>query len=248
MAPMQKTAPDPECKSLVRSRFPTVREGGLEPPCPHGHTDLNRARLPISPPAPIMRDYHRRQAGFGHGCLRAGEARQVGTFQDRAEKSLKKLSTILQISFECVFECERMDHVHVDRVTHLAGGNRHHAAERLDTVRRPFRRGITRGAGRRGTPPPPAWTRPLPSPQARSCSAFPARVGIRRTRPALRLPHTGRTPSEDDRREQPRGVEARSRRCDDPRGRGCAGGRAPIPRWTVMHTAQTNWVRHGLLR
>jgi hypothetical protein len=26
-----------------------VREGGLEPPCPHGHTDLNRARLPISP-------------------------------------------------------------------------------------------------------------------------------------------------------------------------------------------------------
>ena len=28
---------------------PTVREGGLEPPCPHGHTDLNRARLPISP-------------------------------------------------------------------------------------------------------------------------------------------------------------------------------------------------------
>ena len=26
-----------------------VREGGLEPPCPLGHTDLNRARLPISP-------------------------------------------------------------------------------------------------------------------------------------------------------------------------------------------------------
>ncbi|MCU1508586.1 MAG: hypothetical protein JWQ12_851 [Glaciihabitans sp.] len=30
-------------------RHPAVREGGLEPPCPHGHTDLNRARLPISP-------------------------------------------------------------------------------------------------------------------------------------------------------------------------------------------------------
>ena len=26
-----------------------MREGGLEPPCPLGHTDLNRARLPISP-------------------------------------------------------------------------------------------------------------------------------------------------------------------------------------------------------
>src|SRR6187402_2863434 len=31
-----------------------VREGGLEPPCPHGHTDLNRARLPISPLALTM--------------------------------------------------------------------------------------------------------------------------------------------------------------------------------------------------
>ena len=26
-----------------------VREGGLEPPCPLGHTALNRARLPIPP-------------------------------------------------------------------------------------------------------------------------------------------------------------------------------------------------------
>ena len=34
-----------------------VREGGLEPPCPHGHTDLNRARLPISP---LARDRRRR--------------------------------------------------------------------------------------------------------------------------------------------------------------------------------------------
>ena len=41
---------------LNKKRRPTggvsldsVREGGLEPPCPHGHTDLNRARLPISP-------------------------------------------------------------------------------------------------------------------------------------------------------------------------------------------------------
>ncbi len=29
----------------------TVREGGVEPPRPFGHTDLNRARLPIPPPA-----------------------------------------------------------------------------------------------------------------------------------------------------------------------------------------------------
>jgi hypothetical protein len=26
-----------------------VREGGVEPPHPFGHTDLNRARLPIPP-------------------------------------------------------------------------------------------------------------------------------------------------------------------------------------------------------
>ena len=29
--------------------FHMVREGGVEPPRPHGHTDLNRARLPIPP-------------------------------------------------------------------------------------------------------------------------------------------------------------------------------------------------------
>src|SRR3954465_1925775 len=31
---------------------PSVREGGVEPPRPFGHTDLNRARLPIPPLAP----------------------------------------------------------------------------------------------------------------------------------------------------------------------------------------------------
>ena len=30
-----------------------VREGGVEPPCPFGHTDLNRARLPIPPLARV---------------------------------------------------------------------------------------------------------------------------------------------------------------------------------------------------
>src|SRR3954467_6635644 len=32
-----------------------VREGGVEPPRPFGHTDLNRARLPIPPLAPEAR-------------------------------------------------------------------------------------------------------------------------------------------------------------------------------------------------
>ena len=39
----------------ARARRPTrllVREGGVEPPRPFGHTDLNRARLPIPPLAP----------------------------------------------------------------------------------------------------------------------------------------------------------------------------------------------------
>ena len=31
-----------------------MREGGVEPPRPHGHTDLNRARLPIPPLALTM--------------------------------------------------------------------------------------------------------------------------------------------------------------------------------------------------
>ena len=35
-----------------------VREGGVEPPRPFGHTDLNRARLPIPPLA--------REAGQGY--------------------------------------------------------------------------------------------------------------------------------------------------------------------------------------
>src|SRR4051794_38789126 len=37
---------------------PAVREGGVEPPRPFGHTDLNRARLPIPPLA--------REAGSGY--------------------------------------------------------------------------------------------------------------------------------------------------------------------------------------
>src|SRR3954468_5564839 len=41
---------------------PSVREGGVEPPRPFGHTDLNRARLPIPPLAPEARQgYPRRE-------------------------------------------------------------------------------------------------------------------------------------------------------------------------------------------
>ncbi len=38
-------------KPQVRRPGAVVREGGVEPPRPFGHTDLNRARLPIPPPA-----------------------------------------------------------------------------------------------------------------------------------------------------------------------------------------------------
>jgi hypothetical protein len=35
--------------SSMSEDITVVREGGVEPPCPFGHTDLNRARLPIPP-------------------------------------------------------------------------------------------------------------------------------------------------------------------------------------------------------
>ena len=38
---------------VLSNRGSLVREGGVEPPRPHGHTDLNRARLPIPPFLPI---------------------------------------------------------------------------------------------------------------------------------------------------------------------------------------------------
>src|ERR1700712_1851379 len=36
-------------RELVVCSLLPVREGGVEPPRPFGHTDLNRARLPIPP-------------------------------------------------------------------------------------------------------------------------------------------------------------------------------------------------------
>ena len=38
---------------VLSNRGSLVREGGVEPPRPFGHTDLNRARLPIPPLARI---------------------------------------------------------------------------------------------------------------------------------------------------------------------------------------------------
>ena len=38
---------------VLSNRGSLVREGGVEPPRPHGHTDLNRARLPIPPLAQV---------------------------------------------------------------------------------------------------------------------------------------------------------------------------------------------------
>ena len=35
--------------TLSTAGYSVVREGGVEPPRPLGHTDLNRARLPIPP-------------------------------------------------------------------------------------------------------------------------------------------------------------------------------------------------------
>jgi hypothetical protein len=44
MGPQNANKPRSEDRGLS-----LVREGGVEPPRPFGHTDLNRARLPIPP-------------------------------------------------------------------------------------------------------------------------------------------------------------------------------------------------------
>ena len=41
---------------VLSNRGSLVREGGVEPPRPHGHTDLNRARLPIPPLARTQKE------------------------------------------------------------------------------------------------------------------------------------------------------------------------------------------------
>ena len=45
----QKSNMAPETKKTAEIRGSLVLKGGVEPPRPFGHTDLNRARLPIPP-------------------------------------------------------------------------------------------------------------------------------------------------------------------------------------------------------
>src|SRR3954468_3842930 len=57
-----------------------VRMRGLEPPRPEGHTDLNRARLPIPP--------HPRAWDSVAGCRRGSETRLVRVADGQAAKPL----------------------------------------------------------------------------------------------------------------------------------------------------------------
>ncbi len=72
----------------------SVREGGVEPPHPFGHTDLNRARLPIPPLARALlrervnatalgNDGYRRDAHFDGG--RSGHQEPIEAVHQVAE-------------------------------------------------------------------------------------------------------------------------------------------------------------------
>ena len=54
-----------------------VREGGVEPPHPFGHTDLNRARLPIPPLARIPLGKRRNATCQAILLLRSTVAEQI---------------------------------------------------------------------------------------------------------------------------------------------------------------------------
>ena len=91
-----------------------VGEGGLEPPCPYGHTDLNRARLPIPPLARTGQPRYQRAlpshglrpVPFGAVILRgydrssAGKGRFVGVLQ-RFER---RLGGLVEGAFAKVFK------------------------------------------------------------------------------------------------------------------------------------------------
>src|SRR5471032_1230364 len=74
----------------------SVGEGGVEPPRPYGHTDLNRARLPFRhSPVDSVRGYHRATSHRGHRDTRirsprAGKGVGVGVLQ-RFERRLEGL-------------------------------------------------------------------------------------------------------------------------------------------------------------
>ena len=103
----------------MRCRWPMmtshhVREGGVEPPRPFGHTDLNRARLPIPPLAPeadvrlshavsasqtgrgrhMVARYHRENAATraaaraGDGHRRGGTVSALQRFENRLEQMI----------------------------------------------------------------------------------------------------------------------------------------------------------------
>ena len=68
-----------------------MRMRGLEPPRPYGHTDLNRARLPI-PPHPRALDSSRRDR-FGHAARKPHRSRDVTVIMIRLLGLLSALVT-----------------------------------------------------------------------------------------------------------------------------------------------------------
>src|SRR4051812_43712670 len=66
-------------KTLVNRDLWMVGEGGVEPPRPYGHTDLNRARLPFrhSPEKPVHASTRivTKPAGYDHPGLGKGRLR-----------------------------------------------------------------------------------------------------------------------------------------------------------------------------
>ncbi len=70
-----------------------MRMRGLEPPRPYGHTDLNRARLPI-PPHPRAFDSSRRDR-FGHAARKPLRSRDVTVIMIRLLGLLSALSLLV---------------------------------------------------------------------------------------------------------------------------------------------------------
>ena len=64
-----------------------VREGGVEPPRPFGHTDLNRARLPIPPLAPEA------DVRLSHAVSALPNRRAGGHWSDRYHRQNARLGT-----------------------------------------------------------------------------------------------------------------------------------------------------------
>src|SRR3954466_10356217 len=99
-----------------------VREGGVEPPRPFGHTDLNRARLPI-PPLALEADvrlshvvsasqtghdrdrsarYHRENARIGAPGSRRGDTSRGGTMS-ALQRFENRLEQMISGVFACTF-------------------------------------------------------------------------------------------------------------------------------------------------